>query len=285
MGAAQQLAGTPAGTGATRRPGATQGSRRLAGSARVALAFLALLLVWEAAVRLLAIPEYILPAPSRVLIDASGRWRSLLEAAAFTVQPMLLGYAVAVVAGVAIALSIAFSDAARQVAYPLLVFLQIVPKIAVAPLFIIWFGFGLMPKVLLVFLLSFFPVVVSALQAFRSLEPEVAELLRSSGASRWRAFRMVQLPAALPTLFAGLKVAAALAATAAVVAEFVASDRGLGYLLLEYNGNLDTPMAFAAIAVLTALGLALYGAVELAERAAIPWHVSRRRAEGEVPGL
>ena len=114
-------------------------------------------------------------------------------------------------------------------AYPLLVFLQIVPKIAVAPLFIIWFGFGLTPKVLLVFLLSFFPIVVAAITAFQSIEPEIIELVRSTGAPRWRVFRMVQLPHALPALFGGFKVAAALAATAAVVAEFVASDRGLGF--------------------------------------------------------
>ena len=253
--------------------------------ARVAAAFVGFLLVWEVGVRGFGVPEYILPAPSRIFSEGAGKWRSLLEGALFTVQPMVLGFVAAVVLGVGIALGIAFSDAARQVAYPLLVFLQIVPKIAVAPLFIIWFGFGLMPKVLLVFLLSFFPVVVSALQAFRSLESDLTELLRSSGASWWRAFRMVQLPAALPVLFGGFKVAAALAATAAVVAEFVASDRGLGYLLLEYNGNLDTPMSFAAIFALTALGLALYGLVELAERLAIPWHVSRRRAEGDVPGL
>jgi NitT/TauT family transport system permease protein len=257
-----------------------QASRQWIARARIAAAFLGFLLVWEMAVHLFAMPEYILPAPSRIFADGAQRWRSLLEAALFTVQPMVTGFVLAVVLGVAIALGIAFSDTARQTAYPLLVFLQIVPKIAVAPLFIIWFGFGLMPKVLLVFLLSFFPVVVSALQAFRSLEAEVAELLRSSGATRWRAFRMVQLPAALPVLFGGFKVAAALAATA-----FVASDRGLGYLLLEYNGNLDTPMSFAAIFMLTALGLSLYGLVEIAERLAVPWHVSRRRAEGEVAGL
>ncbi len=259
--------------------------RRWMAHFRVAAAFVGFLLLWELCVRSFGLPEYILPAPLRIFEEASGRWRPLVNAAGFTVQPMLIGYALAVVLGVAIALSIAFSDNARQIAYPLLVFFQIVPKIAVAPLFIIWFGFGLLPKVLLVFLLSFFPVVVSAMQAFRSLDSEIAELLRSSGATRLRAFRMVQLPAALPVLFGGFKVAAALAATAAVVAEFVASDRGLGYLLLEYNGNLDTPMSFAAIFVLTALGLALYGAVELAERLAIPWHVSRRRAEGEVPGI
>jgi len=167
----------------------------------------------------------------------------------------------------------------------LLVFLQIVPKIAVAPLFIIWFGFGLMPKLLLVFLLSFFPVVVSAITAFQSIEPEILELARSTGAGRLKTFRMVQLPHALPSLFGGIKVAAALSATAAVVAEFVASDRGLGYLLMSYNGNLDTAGSFGAIFVLSVMGLTLYGAVEVVEGWVLPWHVSRRRATGETPGI
>jgi len=243
------------------------------------------LLLWEAASRGLGIPGYILPPPSQIAMDGAAKWRSLLGGAGYTVQSMLLGFAAAVVLGVLIALGIAFSRTVQTVAYPLLVFLQIVPKIAVAPLFIIWFGFGLIPKILLVFLLSFFPVVVAATTAFASIEPEIMELARSTGAGKLRVFRMVQLPHALPALFGGIKVAAAMAATAAVVAEFVASDRGLGYLLMEYNGNLDTSMAFAAIFVLSALGLALYGVVELLEGWAIPWHVSRRRLSGDVPGL
>lgn len=243
------------------------------------------LLAWEAAARLLHIPSYILPPPSEIASDGATKWHSLLGGAGYTVQSMLLGFAAAVVLGVLIALAIAFSPMVQSVAYPLLVFLQIVPKIAVAPLFIIWFGFGLIPKILLVFLLSFFPVVVAATTAFASIEPEIMELARSTGAGKLRIFRMVQLPHALPSLFGGIKIAAAMAATAAVVAEFVASDRGLGYLLMEYNGNLDTSMAFAAIFVLSALGLVLYGVVELLEGIAIPWHVSRRRLTGEVPGL
>ena len=258
---------------------------RMLGSARSAIGFLLFIGAWEAASRLLHLPEYILPAPSVIARGFFEKWRTLGDAARYTAQPMLLGFALAAVLGVLIALGIAFSRTIRGVAYPLLVFLQIVPKIAVAPLFIIWFGFGLMPKVLLVFLLSFFPVVVAAITAFGSIEPELLELARSTGAGRLRIFWMVQFPHALPSLFGGLKVAAALAATAAVVAEFVASDRGLGYLLMEYNGNLDTRMAFAAIFVLSAMGLTLYGAVELAERLAIPWHVSRRRASGDVPGI
>lgn len=259
--------------------------RRLLLGGRSAAGLLAFLAVWEAASRLLHVPDYILPAPSMIALGFASRWRTLATAALFTAQPMLLGFAAAAVLGVLIALGIAFSQGVRAVAYPLLVFLQIVPKIAVAPLFVIWFGFGLTPKVLLVFLLSFFPVVVAAITAFGSIEPELMELARSTGAGRLRTFRMVQLPHALPSLFGGLKVAAALAATAAVVAEFVASDRGLGYLLLTYNGDLNTTMSFAAIFVLSAMGLALYGAVELVERLAIPWHVSRRRAAGELPGL
>ncbi|MBV8915024.1 MAG: ABC transporter permease [Acetobacteraceae bacterium] len=245
----------------------------------------AFLVAWELLARILRIPDYVLPAPSVILANVAKNWRSLLDAAIFTVQPMVAGFLVAVAAGVLIALAIAFSRRVQAVAYPLLVFLQIVPKIAVAPLFIIWFGFGMIPKVLLVFLLSFFPIVVAAITAFRSIEPEIIELVRSTGAGRLRTFRMVQLPHALPALFGGFKVAAALAATAAVVAEFVASDRGLGYLLLQYNGNLDTAGSFGAIFTLSALGLALYGLVELLEGMAVPWHVSRRRLAGDVPNI
>lgn len=259
--------------------------QRIVASGRPVIGFIGFLLLWETASRLLHLPGYILPPPSDIIVGMVTRWRSLLGAAWYTAQPMLAGFAVAVVLGIAIALAIAFSRTMQGLLYPLLVFLQIVPKIAVAPLFIIWFGFGETPKILLVFLLSFFPVVVAAITAFRSIEPEIMELARSTGAGRLRIFRMVQLPHALPALFGGIKVAAALSSTAAVVAEFVASDKGLGYLLLSYNGDLNTTMSFAAIFVLSAMGLALYGMVELMERIAIPWHVSRRRVAGDVPGL
>jgi NitT/TauT family transport system permease protein len=259
--------------------------RRASRMMRPLVGIVGFLLLWEAACRLLHIKDYVLPAPSMIVANIAGHWQGLLYAALFTLQPMVLGFLVAVVAGVLIALGVAFSPAVQGLTYPLLVFLQIVPKIAVAPLFIIWFGFGLMPKVLLVFLLSFFPIVVAAITAFRSIEPEIIELVRSTGAPRWRVFRMVQLPHALPALFGGFKVAAALAATAAVVAEFVASDRGLGFLLMQYNGDLDTAGSFAAIFILSALGLLLYGAVEVLEGWAVPWHVSRRRANGDTPGI
>jgi len=249
---------------------------------KIAAALLGILVVWEIFVRGAGIKPYILPAPSIVLANLWQKLPTVLAAASFTVQPMLIGFAVAVVVGILLALVVAFSPALQDIIYPLIVFLQIVPKIAVAPLFIIWFGYGLMPKVLLVFLLSFFPIVVSAVTAFRSVDSDIMDLAKSTGAGAWRIFWKVQVPHALPTLFTGIKVAAALSSTAAVVAEFVASDRGLGYLLLEYNGTLNTSMAFAVIIVLSAMGLALYGLVEIVERLMIPWHVSRRRDETQL---
>lgn len=249
---------------------------------KIAAALLGVLVVWEIFVRGAGIKPYILPAPSVVLASLWQKLPTVLAAASFTVQPMLIGFAVAVVVGILLALIVAFSPTLQDIIYPLIVFLQIVPKIAVAPLFIIWFGYGLMPKVLLVFLLSFFPIVVSAVTAFRSVDSDIMDLAKSTGAGAWRIFWKVQVPHALPTLFTGIKVAAALSSTAAVVAEFVASDRGLGYLLLEYNGTLNTSMAFAVIIVLSAMGLALYGLVEIVERVMIPWHVSRRRDETQL---
>jgi NitT/TauT family transport system permease protein len=255
---------------------------RIAAQWRTAASFIGLLIVWEAAVRLLGVKLYILPAPSTVVMTLFSKWGTIGTAAFYTAQPMLIGYGFAVVIGVGLALSFAISRLFESIVYPQIVFLQIIPKIAIAPLFMIWFGYGLTSKVLVVFLLSFFPVVVSAVQAFRSVDPDVIDLARITGAGPMRMFWKVQVPHALPTLFTGFKVSAALAATAAVVAEFVSSDRGLGYLLVDYTNRFDTPGVFAAILVLSLMGLSLYAAVELIERTSIPWHVSHRLAETEM---
>ena len=245
------------------------------------LGFAAAFGLWEAAVRFFNVAPYLLPPPSTVVVELAARWPRVLDGAVITTQEILAGYLLAVVVSVPLALLITYSRTVESTLYPLIVFLQIVPKIAIAPLFIIWFGFGFTPKLLLVFLLSFFPIVVSSIAGFKSLDPDVMDLARSTGASEWLMFRKIRLPQALPSIFTGLKVGAALAATAAVVAEFVASNRGLGYLLLEYNGNLETAMVFAVILVLSAIGLLVYYAVELLEKLAIPWHVSQR-ATAEV---
>src|SRR6266851_8151374 len=200
---------------------------------KIAAALIGILVAWEVFVRSAGIKPYILPAPSVVLASLVQKLPTVLAAAGFTVQPMLIGFVIAVVIGILLALIVAFSSTLQDIIYPLIVFLQIVPKIAVAPLFIIWFGYGLMPKVLLVFLLSFFPIVVSAVTAFRSVDTDIMDLAKATGAGAWRIFWKVQVPHALPTLFTGIKVAAA-------------------------------------------MGLVLYGIVEIIERLLIPWHVSRR---------
>jgi NitT/TauT family transport system permease protein len=244
--------------------------------------FVLLFVVWEVAVHTTGIKEYLLPAPSKVWAEFWKRHAIVAGGAWVTTQEILAGYALAVVVSIPLALAVAYSRFMEQAVYPVIVFLQIIPKIAIAPLFIIWFGFGFAPKLLLVFLLSFFPIVVSSLAGFKSADRDVMDFARTTGASDWRLFFRIQLPQALPHIFTGLKVGAALAATAAVVAEFVASDKGLGYLLLQYNGNIDTPMVFATIVLLSLLGLAVYYVVEIIERIAIPWHVSQQQTAAEA---
>ena len=238
--------------------------------------FVLLFVVWEVAVRVTGVKEYLLPPPSKVWTEFWKRHELVAGGAWVTTQEILAGYALAVIVSIPLALAVAYSRFMEQAVYPVIVFLQIIPKIAIAPLFIIWFGFGFAPKLLLVFLLSFFPIVVSSIAGFKSADRDVLDFARTTGASGLKMFLKISLPQALPHIFTGLKVGAALAATAAVVAEFVASDRGLGYLLLQYNGQLDTPMVFATIVILSLIGLTVYYAVEVIERIAIPWHVSQQ---------
>ena len=207
------------------------------------------------------------------------RYDTVMGGAWVTTQEIIAGYLLAIVVSIPLALAVAYSRFVENAIYPVVVFLQIIPKIAIAPLFIIWFGFGFTPKLLLVFLLSFFPIVVASIAGFKSVDPEIMDFARTTGAGSWKMFAKIRLPQALPDIFTGLKVGAALSATAAVVAEFVASDRGLGYLLLQYNGNLDTPMVFAIIVLLSLIGLAVYYVVEIIERITIPWHVSQQGAD------
>lgn len=255
---------------------------RTRGLRQFIISFVILFAVWEIGVRAFDVASYLLPAPSLILAEFSERWAYVLENTWVTTSEIIAGYLLAVAVSIPLAVYVAYFPTMERTIYPIIVFLQIVPKIAIAPLFIIWFGFGFTPKVLLVFLLSFFPIVVSSISGFKSIDEETMELARSTGASPWMIFRKIRFPHALPSIFTGLKVAAALSSTAAVVAEFVASDKGLGYLLLRYNGDLETPMVFATIIVLSIVGLIVYYAVELLEKVTIPWHVSQRGDEGST---
>ena len=241
----------------------------------VIVTFVLLFLAWEVLVRAFSVATYLLPPPSMIWTEFARRWPRVSGHVWSTTLEIVAGYAVAIVVSVPLALAIANSRFIEKTAYPVIVFLQIIPKIAIAPLFVIWFGVGYTPRILLVFLLCFFPIVIASIAGFRSVRPEVMEFARSTGAGQWLMFRKIGVPTALPSIFTGLKVAAALAATAAVVSEFVASDKGLGYLLLEFNADLNTPMVFGIIVLLSIIGLAVYYIVEFIERIAIPWHVSQ----------
>jgi NitT/TauT family transport system permease protein len=188
----------------------------------------------------------------------------------------VLGFALSIVVGVPLALAIFLWPPFARSVYPLLVSSQAIPKAAVAPLFVVWFGFGLLPKVLIAFLIAFFPIVINTVVGLASLEPEKIQLARSMGFGPSKIFFKIRLPSALPAIFGGLKIAITLAVVGAIVGEFVGGDSGLGYLLMQANGSMDTPLLFAGLVGLTLIGVALFLLVELAERLAIPWHTSAR---------
>jgi NitT/TauT family transport system permease protein len=251
--------------------------RRRFGRAAPVLLSLAFLGLWEALVRLLNVKAYLLPAPSRVLAELVAQWPLLWQHAGVTFYETLLGFGVAVLVGVGLAMLIVTWPPLEAGLMPILIFSQTIPKIAIAPLFLIWFGnSGPMPKVWITFLICFFPIVVDTAIGLRSVPPEMIYLVRSMGARRWQVFTKLRIPAALPYTFSGLKVAATLAVVGAVVGEWVGADRGLGYILLRASGELQTPLGFAAIAILTMIGIVLYYAIDGLERLLIPWHVSRR---------
>jgi NitT/TauT family transport system permease protein len=235
-----------------------------------------LVLAWEALTRFNVTPAYVLPAPAEVFFVLVKDWQVLLTNAISTTIAILLGFLLSVAVGIPLAVLIASSTVFEKSIYPLLIGSQAVPKLALAPLFVVWFGFGLLPKVLMTFLIAVFPIVVSTVQGISSVETELEFLARSMGLGQYRTFRMIRLYRALPNIFAGLKVAITLAVVGAVVGEFTGSDRGLGTLLLRAIGVVNTPMLFAALIVLTVLAIVLFALIELLERLVIPWHVSQR---------
>jgi len=237
---------------------------------------LVFLAVWEAGVALYKMPAYLLPAPSVIFETFVREFPRLAYHGWVTAYEMLLGYGLAVAVAVPLAIAITSSQRFDSFVMPTLLFFQVVPKVAVAPLFLVWFGVGALPKVLVAFLISFFPIVIDAAVGLRSMSAEMTDLARSMGASRLQVFARFRLPTSLPYLFSGLKVAATLAVAGAVVGEFVGADKGLGYLLLVTNSNMETALMFATIVALTIIGLVFFYAVELLEALLIPWHVTHR---------
>jgi putative hydroxymethylpyrimidine transport system permease protein len=242
---------------------------------RRALPAVAILLVlfgaWELYADLGSVDALLLPAPHEVaqalFDDRSLLWSNFRV----TAGEVLLGVLVAAVAGLACAVAIHLSPTLRRAIYPLLVASQTVPIPIVASLLVVWLGFDLAPKLVIIGLVSFFPIVVTTLDALAAIDPEQHKLLRTLGASRAQTFRWVEAPAALPAALSGAKIAVAVGGIAAVFAEYAGSENGLGHLLLQSIPQLETARAWAAVVVLAALAVLLFGLLTLAERAALPW--------------
>lgn len=235
------------------------------------LTFVAIVALWAAAIPLFKIPAYLLPGPgsvfARVVSDAPMLWTHSMV----TLTEIVLGFGLTVVTAIPLGLLIALSPIAKQIGYPPLMLMQLVPKIAVAPLFLVWLGFGIESKVLLTVLMTFFPLLLASISGFQILDTRFLYLTQSMGATRWQTFRYLRFPAALPVIFAGIKTSATIAATAAIVAEFVGANKGLGYVLLRGTSTMDIELTFAVLVVLTVIGIAINYLVEFSEWAMTPW--------------
>lgn len=238
---------------------------------------LALAGAWEAYARLGPVDDFILPAPTQVaeaLWDDRGLlWDNLLV----TAQEVGLGILLALVLGAALAIVIHLSPTLRRAVYPLLVGSQAVPIVIVAPLLVAWLGYDLLPKLAIVALVCFFPVTVAALDGLAAVEPEQRTLMRSLHASRWQALRFVELPAAVPAVFTGARIAVVVAVVGAVLAEQAGSSEGLGHLITQAIPQFETAQAYAAVAVLSAFAILLFAAITALERALLPWAAGPRQ--------
>jgi putative hydroxymethylpyrimidine transport system permease protein len=227
--------------------------------------------IWELVVRAAHVADYVFPAPSAVA-SALGADRGLLARAALvTVREILLGYALAVAVALALAVALHFSAALRRALLPLLVLSQTVPTVVLAPVLAILLGYGIAPKLVVVAIVCFFPIVVNAVDGLRAADAELVRTMRTLHASRYAIFRRVEVPGALPAVFSGLRVAATYAPVGAVFGEWAGSSSGLGFVMLQAQPALDTARIFAAVLILSALALGLYGLVTVTERLAVPW--------------
>lgn len=238
----------------------------------------AVIILWWAVTAAGLVPPFLIPSPGDT-------WESFVTNMAYfgthtwvTTVETVVGFLIAVVVGEAVAIAMVYSRGLERTIYPIVLFAQVIPKIAVAPLFIVWLGFGLAPKIVVAVLMAFFPVVISGLAGLRAVDREMLELAAIMGAGKWKVFRKIRFPASLPLLFSGLKVAATLAVTGAVVGEFVGANSGLGYVILQANGNLDTATLFVALIIMSLMGVVLFAIIEMLERVVIPWHSTFRHS-------
>ena len=271
----EPVAGLPANV--VRRDSSKSAGRRLKAILTPFIGLAALLVVWALITAVFKIPEYLLPSPVIVAKRIVTDWPLLSRNFAYTLLEVVVGFCVSVLVGIPAAFLVVLSRPVERILMPIIVASQAVPKVAIAPLLVIWLGFGLLPKVVISFLIAFFPVLVSTSTGLRSVETDMIDLVRSMGASTTKIMFKVRLPTALPQIFSGLKVAISLSVVGALVGEFVGADRGLGYIMMTASGSLDGTLVWATLIVLIFLGVVLFQIVAMIERFAIRWHVSVRQ--------
>ena len=235
------------------------------------LTFILALLVWHFGVVLFGVKEFILPTPIaaiQTLFQGKFRWPMNFMA---TFYEVVGGFLVSGLVGVILGVAVVWSEWLKRTILPFLVFLNSLPKIAVAPLFMIWFGYGIVPNILIVFLISFFPVVINTATGLVAVEEDLLDLVNYLHATKWQKMKKIQLPNSLPYIFSGLKIAATTAVTGAIVGEFVASDKGLGSIIISSQTTLATPVIFGSLILITIIGMALFGFVGMMERLLMPW--------------
>lgn len=242
--------------------------------------FIALLVLWEILVKVAHVPAFILPPPKDLYSAFVAKFFILGHHSLITFIEAVGGFALSFVLGVAFAVAVVYSRHLNNTIYPLIVILYAMPKSAFAPLMVIWIGYGLFSKIAIAFLVAFFPIVVNTVVGLKEVEPELIELARINRGSAWGVFKKIRLPNSLPYMFAGIKVALVLSVTGAIVAEFVAANEGLGYLVLQANYSLDTAFALVILLILALLSLALFAVVDKLQRKWVPWSAEVRQIEG-----
>ncbi len=225
----------------------------------------AAILLWEVAVRATKLPAFILPAPSAIFATLQKTNYAWANNTWVTAQEIYGGYLLSVVTGVALALMFTWSRVLTLLVFPLFITLNMIPKVALGPLIIVWFSYGIGTNILITLSLCFFPILLTTVRGLKEVEPDLLDLVKSLKGSPWQTFIYIQLPGSLPYLFSGMKVAAILAVAGAVVGEFISSDKGLGYLMIQVQAALDTPAMFMAVILITLLGIALYLSVLVLE--------------------
>src|ERR1700754_125204 len=232
---------------------------------------IAMFLLWEGAVRLFAIPQFVLPAPSAIFASLWEWHAPILENSWQTLMTTLVGFAIAIVFGLLGGVALGSSAVLYEAFYPALIGFNSIPKVAVVPILVIWFGVGTVPAIITAFLISFFPILVNVAVGIATVEPELQDVLRALGASRWQVIRKVGLPRSMPYFFASLKVSIAFAFVGSIVAETVAANKGIGNLMLVASSRFEVPLAFAGLLVTSIMGIGMYLVAEVVERRMTGW--------------